>query len=221
MWIGWQGNLVLRDMARAGRGELVGIDEETAVQVAGVKGHHPVVDVLLGALGLVARSEEPAGRVGGPASLQPGGLGVVVLSVAVLLRDVLQDDPPETLDVDGATDLGVVDVRGAEVALGSDPVRGVIGRRSLGGTRVVAVVEGVLLVLGDVLNQVVGALVSHVGVLLQEDGVVADLGGDLVLGVLGVNEAEGKVGVNGAGWRGLGVTVRGWWGWAIGRWRRV
>jgi len=212
----WRGNLVLRDMARAGRGELVGINEESSVQVARVQRHHPVVHVLLGALGLVAGGEESASGVWGSASLQSGGLGVVVLAVTVLLRDVLKNDPPESLDVDGSPDLGVVHVGGAEVALGSNPVGGVVGRRSLGGSSVVAVVEGVLLVLGDVLHEVVGALVGHVGVLLQENGVMADLGGDLVLGVLGVDETEGKVGVDGAGRGGLGVTVGWWWGWGVG-----
>ena len=208
---------MLRQVTRTRRRELEDVDEDALVWIAGVEGQHPVVDVLLGALGLVTRSQEPASRVGGPASLQPGGLGVVVLSVTVLLGDVLQDDSPEAFDVYGAADLGVVDVRGAQVALGSDPVGGVIGRGSLGGSGVVAIVERVLLVLGDVLDQVVGALIGHVGVLLQEDGVVTDLGGDLVLGVLGVDEAEGEVGVDGASRGGLGVTVGGWWRRCIGR----
>merc|ERR1719510_2841470 len=84
---------------------------------------------------------EPAGAVGGDAGLEPGGLGVVVLAVAVLLGDVLEDDAPVALDVDGAPDLGVVDDGGAEVALGAGPVGEVEGRGALGGARVVGVVE--------------------------------------------------------------------------------
>ena len=118
-------------MARAGRGELVRVNEESPVGVTGVQGDHPVVDVLLGALGVVAGGEESAGGVGGQAGLQAGGLGVVVVSVAVLLGDVLQDDAPVALDVDGAADLGVVDLAGAEVALGAGPVGKVEGRGAL------------------------------------------------------------------------------------------
>merc|ERR1719348_424780 len=113
-----------------------------------------MIDILLGALGLVAGGEETAGRVRGLASLQPDGLGVVVVSVSVLLGDVLQDDPPVALNVDSAPDLGILDVRGAEVALGSNPVSSIIRRGSLGGTSVVRVVEGTLLGGGDVLHQV-------------------------------------------------------------------
>ena len=180
-----------------------------------------MVDVLLSALGLVARSQEPASGVGGSASLQPGGLGVVVLAVAVFLWDVLEDDAPEALDVDGASDLGVVDVGRAEVTLRSDPVGGVVRGGSLGSSGVVAVVEGVLLILGDVFDQVVGALVGDVRVLLEEDRIVADLGGDLVFGVLGVDQTEGEVGVDGAGGRDLGVTVGGGWGRGIWGWGRM
>ncbi len=81
-----------------------------------------MVNVLLGALRLVAWSQKPASRVGCPAGLQSGRLGVVVLSVSVFTWDVLEDDTPESLDVDGTSDLGIVDVRGAEITLRSDPV---------------------------------------------------------------------------------------------------
>ena len=180
-----------------------------------------MVDVLLSALGLVAGSQESASGVRGSASLQPGGLGVVVLSVAVFLGDVLEDNAPETLNVDSAPDLGVVDVGRAEVTLRPDPVGSVVRGRSLGSSGVVAVVEGVLLILGDVFDEVVGTLVGDVRVLLEEDRVVADLGGDLVFGVFGIDQAEGEVGVDGTGRRDLGVTIGGRWGWAIGRWGRT
>jgi hypothetical protein len=121
-----------------------------------------VVDVLLGALGLVARSEKPATRLWVSAGLKAGGLGVVVLSVAVLLGNVLQDNSPKSLHIDSSTDLGIVNIRGAEVAFWSDPVGGIIRRGPLGGSGVVAVVKGVLLVLGDVLHQVISTLVSHI-----------------------------------------------------------
>lgn len=214
VWVGVRCDL-LGDMARAGRWQLVGVDEESPVWVARVDGDHAVVDVLLGALALVAGGEEPAGRVWGLARLQAGGLGVVVVSVSVLLGDVLQDDPPVALDIDGAPDLGVPNVRGAEVALGSNPVGGVIGGGALGGTSVVAVVKGGLLGSGDMLHQVVSALVSHIRVLFKEDRVLRDLVGDLVLRVLGVLDTEGQVSVGCTLWWGLGVAVAMVGDWAV------
>merc|ERR1719378_2013872 len=97
-WAGWstlvsntlKDIFLLGNMAGAGTGQLVGVDEESPVGVAGVHRQHPVVHVLLGALALVAGDQEAAGRVGVVARLQPGGLGVVVLAVAVALGDVLQ-----------------------------------------------------------------------------------------------------------------------------------
>lgn len=166
-----------------------------------------MVDILLGALAVVTGSKKPAGAVGGQTGLKAGGLGVVVVSITVLLGDVLKDNAPVALNIDGTLDLGVINLRGAEVSLRSSPVGQIVGGRSLGGSGVVGVVKGILLVLGDVLNQVISRLLGHVRVLLQEDGVLADLVGDLVLGVLGVLQAEGKVGVKSTlGW-GLGVTV--------------
>lgn len=204
---GGGGGGLLGDVAGAGRGELVGIDEESSVGITGIDRHHPVVDVLLGALALVAGGEETAGGVGGLAGFQSGSLGVVVVTVAVILGDMLEDDSPVSLNIDGPADLGVVDVGRTKVTLRSDPVGGVVGRGTLGGSGVVVVVEALLLVLGDVLHQVVGGLVGNVGVLLQEDGILADLVGDLVLGIFGIFDAEGKVGVEGAlGW-GFGITV--------------
>ena len=196
-----------REVAGAGAGELVGVDEEASVGVTGVHREHPVVDVLLGALRLVAGGQQPAGAVREQAGLQPGGLGVVVVTVAVSLGDVLEDDPPVALNIDGPCDLGVVHVGGTEVALGSDPVGSVVLAGSLAGSGVVRVVEALLLRLGDHLNEVVSALVSDVGVLLEEESVLGDLERDVVGGVLLVHHAEREVGALGALGGRLGVTV--------------
>merc|ERR1719361_2632885 len=114
-----------------------------------------MVDVLLGTLGLVAGGEEPAGAVREETSLEPGGLGVVVVTVPVTLGDVLEDDPPVSLNIDSPGDLGVVHVGRTEVALGSDPVSGVVLAGSLAGPGVVGVVEALLLRLSDHLHEVV------------------------------------------------------------------
>jgi len=111
-----------------------------------------VVNILLGALALVAGSEESAGRVREQAGLETGGLGVVVVTVSISLRNVLQDDPPVTLHVDSTGDLGIVHIAGAEVTLRPYPVGGIIRRGALAGTGVVLVVKGLLLRLGDVLH---------------------------------------------------------------------
>ena len=93
------------DMARAGAGKLVGVNEESSVGITGVQREHPVVDKLLGALGLVAGGQQATRAVREETRLQPRGLGVVVVTIAVTLGDVLQDDSPVTLDVDGSGDL--------------------------------------------------------------------------------------------------------------------
>ena len=103
--------------------------------------------------------------------------------------------------------LGVVNVAGAEVSLGSDPVAGVILAGPLAGAGVVAVVEALLLRLGDPVHEVVRALVGDVGVLLEEESVLGDLERDVVGGVLLVHHAEREVGALGALGGRLGVTV--------------
>ena len=72
-----------RDMAGASAGQLVGVNEESPVGIAGVDREHPVVHVLLGTLALVAWSQEPTGRVWGLAGFETSGLSVVVVSVSV------------------------------------------------------------------------------------------------------------------------------------------
>lgn len=132
---------LLRNMTRTSRRKLVSINEKSSVWVTGVNREHPVVNILLGALAVITGSQQPAGRVRVETSLQPGGLGVVVVAISVSLGDVLQDYSPVALNIDSTGDLSVVNIAGAEVALGSNPVAGVIGRGSLGGSGVVLVVE--------------------------------------------------------------------------------
>lgn len=201
------GGKLLRDMAGTGTGQLVGINEEPSVGVAGVHGQHPVVDILLGALGLVAGGQQPAGRLGEQAGLQPRGLCVVVVAVAVALRDVLQDDAPVALHIDGTGDLLIAHCGGTEVTLWPYPVRCVIGARALGGSGVVAVVKVLLLRPRDILHQVIRGLVGDVRVLLQEEWILGDLGRDVIGWILGVRHTEREIRTLGTLGRGLGVTV--------------
>jgi len=194
-------------MTGTGTGKLVGVNEESSVGVTWINREHSVVDVLLGALALVAWGEESAGAVGVEAGLQPGGLSVVVVAISVAFGDVLEDDSPVAFHVHGTGDLGIVDVRGAQVALGANPVGSIVLGRSLRGTGVVLVIKGVLLVLGDMFDEVISGLIGHICVFLQEKGVLGNLMGNVIGGVLGVEDAIGKVGTLSALWRSFGITV--------------
>ena len=198
---------LLRNMARTSRWQLVGIDEKSTIRIAGVQRKHTVVNVLLSTLGLVTRSQKPTSRIGGQTGLQAGGLSVVVVSIRVILGNVLQNNAPVTLNIDGPLNLAVNHFRGAQITFGSDPVGSVIRRGSLGGSGVILVVKSGFLVGSDVFNQIVGGLVGHVRVLFEENGVLRDLVGYIVVGVFGIFEAVGEVGVKGTWGRGLGVTV--------------
>ena len=140
------------------------------------------------------------------------------MTIAVTLGDVLEDDPPVALHVDGPGDFGVVNVAGAEVSLGSNPVAGVVLARSLAGAGVVTIVEALLLGLGDSVHEVIGALVGNVGVLLEEERVLGDLERNVVGGILLVHDTEGEVRALSALGGRLGVTVAIARGGVGGRW---
>jgi len=100
-------------MARAGRWEFVGINEETSIRITGIYGDHSVVNVFLSAFALVTRGEETASGVWGLTSLQTGGLSIIVMAIAILFWDVLEDDSPVAFNIHGPADLGVVNIRWA------------------------------------------------------------------------------------------------------------
>jgi len=181
------------EVARTSTRQLVSIDEEPSVWVTRVNREHSVVDILLGTLGLVARGKKTTSRVGEQAGLKTGGLGVVVVTVSVSLRDVLEDDPPVTFNIDSTGDLSVVNVRRAKVTLRSNPVRGVIRRWSLGSSRVILVVKRLFLRLGDVLNKVISRLISNICVLLQEESILRDLVSNVISRVLLINNTIRKI----------------------------
>ena len=103
-------------VAGAGRGELEALDGEGEVLVIGVVDEEAVVDGLLQALGLVALGHEGAGGAGGGAVLDAGGLAQGL----VVRLDVVDDDPPLAVHVDGAPRLDVLGLGGAEVRLLGD-----------------------------------------------------------------------------------------------------
>lgn len=65
------------------------------------------------------------------AGFQTGSLGIIVVTVGIVFGNVLQNHAPVAFNIDSALNFGVVDVGGAKVALGTDPVGGVIRRRAL------------------------------------------------------------------------------------------
>ena len=217
-------------MARTSTGKLVCINEESSVRITGVQRQHSVVDKLLCALGLVAGGQESTGTVREQTGLQSGGLGVVVVTIAVTIRDMLEDDSPVALNIDGAGDLGVVNIRGAEIALRSNPVGSVILAWSLGCSSIVAVVEMFLLRLGNAINKVISRLVSNVSILLEEESILGDLDSNVICWIFLVNNTVGEVRSFSTLGRGLGVTVAvsssmrgmGGWGmvgyWTVGGW---
>ena len=143
------------DAARAGRWQLVNVDEQTFAGIARVEGEHAVVDVLLEALAVVARGQSAASGFGEQAGLDALGLSVV--------SDFLDDDAPFAVDVLGADRAGVSDAAGADETFTADPVALV---------ELLAVVERVIeflfLLLGHAINQIVGRLVGNIGVFLQD-----------------------------------------------------
>jgi len=186
-WVGNRERSLLRNMARTSRGKLVGIDEKSTVRITRVQGEHSVVNILLGTFGVVTGSQKSAGRVGGLTGFQAGGLGIVIVTISVVFGDMLEDNSPVPFNIDGTFDFGVFNGGRAEVALRSDPVGGIIGRRSLGSSSVIIVVESSLLGSNDVLNQVIGRLVGDIRVFFQENRVLGDLVGDFVVGILSIS----------------------------------
>jgi hypothetical protein len=148
-------------VTRAGRGQLVDVDEEALVRIARVEGQHAVVDVFLDALALVARCQGAARSAREQTGLHSLGLRVV--------GHVLDDNTPFSLDVDGAHRSGVQHLGRADVALTADPVA-LLERRAV----VVGVVESALLDGGQSVDSVVSRLVGNVGVFLQNQRVVFD-----------------------------------------------
>ena len=153
--------IYLRDVTRTSGWQLVDVDEEAFVRIARVEGQHAVVDVLLETGTLVAGGQRAARSAGEEAGLDALRLRVV--------GHVLHDDTPLSFDVLGAHRSGVQHFRRTDVAFGADPV-GFFERAA----RVAGIMELALLGGGHSVDQIVGRLVSYVGVFLQHQRVVID-----------------------------------------------
>lgn len=173
----------LGNMARASRWEFEDVNEQAFVRIARVISQHSFIDVLLGAFALVARGQKSAGRIGGQASLQTSCLRVVMS---------VDNNTPIAIDITSALGHGIKNLRGAQVAFGTDPVGNIVRAGTFGSAGVVFVVESVLGVLVQMLDQVVGRLVGNIGELFLEKIVLRYSSLDLVFGVLRIFQAVVK-----------------------------
>jgi len=158
-----------------------------------------VVDRLLGAVALVAGSKSTAGSLWEQAGLKAGSLRVVV--------DIIDNDAPFSLNILSTLGGGIDNIRGADVAFWTGPVGDIVGRVTSGGTSVVGVVKGFLLVLGDHVYEIISRLISNISILLGEMVVSADGSLDLVCWVFIILKAVGQGGVSIASRGSSRVTV--------------
>jgi len=158
-----------------------------------------VVDILLGAVTLVAWSKSTAGSLWEQTGLKTGSLRVVV--------DIIDNDSPFALNILSTLGGGIDNIRGADVAFWTSPVGDIIGRVTSGSTSVVRVVKGFLLFLGDHVNQIISRLISNISILLGEEVVSTDGSLDFIGWVLIIFKAVGEGGVGITGWGSGGVTV--------------
>jgi len=165
-------------MARASRGKFENVNEQAFVGITGVVSQHPLVDILLRAFALIARRKKSARRIWCQTCFKAGGLGVVMR--------VVDNHPPVSVDVASTLGHSVEDFGRAQVTFGADPVGRIIRTRSLGGSRVIRVIERVLLVFVQVLHQVIGGLVSDIGVFFVKNVIFRYGVLNFIFGVVGV-----------------------------------
>ena len=103
-------------MARASRWQLVNVDEDSLLRIAGIKGKHPLVNVLLQAFAAVARGQSATRGTGEQASFKALSLGVSRPG------DFLNNDAPFTFNVHCTSRTSVNDVTGADVTFFPRPV---------------------------------------------------------------------------------------------------
>ncbi len=141
-------------VAGTGGGQAEALDGEGQVLVVRVVDEEAVVDGLLQTLCLVALGHERAVRAGGGALLHAGGLAQQL----VVSLDVVDDDAPLAVHVDGAQWLDVLGLGGAQVGLLHDILQAVNGVLGVGEHILVQLLHGVIIVLDGLLNLVGGVL---------------------------------------------------------------
>lgn len=149
------------DVTGAGRRQLVCVDKEAAVGVTWVEREHTMDDVLLKAFAVMARGQRAASGL-----REEAGFDSLRLSV---ISHVLDDYAPFAFSVLSAEGPGILDIAGANETLTADPVAFV---------KLFSVVEGVIKFLflrfSHAVHQIIGRLISDVGVLLQRQRIIVD-----------------------------------------------
>ena len=187
--------------------------------IIGIVDQESVVDGLLQALGFITLRDQRTSGSGGGTFLNAGGLG----QGFVVGLDVVDDDSPFSVDVDGSQRLDVGSLRGAQVGFLDNFLQSVDRVISIGQDIFVHLLNGVVVVFDGLLDLVGGVLgvlqTEGFGVVLGTDGFVVRLGGVMRDGMMrstmmrgGVVRQRGVVGsgvVGGGVMRSIGVMMGG------------
>ena len=98
----------------------------------------------------------------------------------------VNNNSPVTVDITSSFGHGIFDLRGTQIALRPNPMGHIIRAGTLGGSGVIFVIKSGLGVLVQMLDEVIGGLISDIRVLLFEKVVLRDGQFDIVFGILGV-----------------------------------
>lgn len=151
------------NVTRASRWQLVNVDEDSFLRIARIEGKHPLINVLLQTLAVIARSQSAASG-----TREQARFDALSLSVSGP-GDFLDDDAPFSIGVHGSEWASIQNVTWADVTFTTDPVS-LLERLSV----VLGVIEMFLRQGSQSIDQVVGRLVGNVGVLLQHQQVIID-----------------------------------------------
>ncbi len=152
-----------RNVARAGRWQLVDVDEDSLLGIARIKGKHPLVNIFLQTFAAETRGQGATSCTGEQTSFEALSLGVSRPG------DVLDDDPPFSIDIHCASRTSVNDVARADVSLFTRPVSFFVELAV-----VVGVVEMVFGQRSQSLDRIISRLIGNIGVFLQHQRVVFD-----------------------------------------------
>ena len=151
---------LLRNMTRASWWEFEDINEQSFVGITGVVSQHSVVNKFLGALALVAWSQQPACRVWSQACFHASSLRVIMNSI--------DNNSPVTIDITSSFWHGIFYIGWTQVSFWTNPMRSIIRGWSFGSTGVVLVIKMIFLFHINMFHQIIGTLVCDVWILFVE-----------------------------------------------------
>ena len=151
------------NVARAGRWQLVDVDEDSLLGIARIKGKHPLVNIFLQTFAAETRGQGATSCTGEQTIFDAVGLGVSGPGV------FLDDDPPFSIDIHCAEWTSINDIARADVSFTPNPVALLKGLAVVFG-----IVEMFLRQGGQSIDQIIGRLISNIGVFLQHQRVVID-----------------------------------------------